>query len=517
MFMRKLRIGIIDLVSKDFSPSLYGKVMRPNLAGIMPQVLAVWLEEMGHDIDLICFTGYEDLFNDLAKDVDIVFVSAFTQAAQLAYSISGLFQKRGVITVLGGPHARCYPQDAVQYYDYVLGITDKEILNDLLSDLSQHRPIGQHLSAKQHPISLPGVKERWKFIEQTLSKAPLIKIVPMIASVGCPFTCSFCIDSDIDYQLLDMEVMKEDLQFILTKYKRPLVGWHDPNFGIRFNSIMEAIESSIPANSIDFVAETSLSVLTEEHVIRLQKNGFKGLLPGIESWYELGSKSRTGKSSGLEKVHQAADKVNMILKYIPYMQVNFVVGMDSDKGVEPFELTNKFLDLSPASFPAYSLMTAFGEAAPVNLEYQKANRVIPVPFHFLNNNNAMNLKPLNYSWPEFYDNLIMMSKHSFSKKAIFKRLMANRGSVPRWMNLLRAVSSEGWGRIKYHTMMKGLFETDNEIRDFFEGSSTKIPQFYIDKIKHDLGPFWEYLPDGAIEHDPNAYLNSLNEKSLMAV
>jgi hypothetical protein len=34
-----------------------------------------------------------------------------------------------------------------------------------------------------------------------------------------------------------------------------------------------------------------------------------------------------------------------------------------------------------------------------------------------------------------------------------------------------------------------------------------IPQFYVNKIKQDLGPLWEWLPEGAIYHDHNAYLN----------
>ena len=67
----------------------------------------------------------------------------------------------------------------------------------------------------------------------------------------------------------------------------------------------------------------------------------------------------------------------MILRYIPYVQTNFVMGLDCDAGPEPFDLTKKFIDLCPGAFPAYSLLSAFGRAAPLNLEYQKAGRVLP--------------------------------------------------------------------------------------------------------------------------------------------
>src|SRR5688572_32090515 len=49
---------------------------------------------------------------------------------------------------------------------------------------------------------------------------------------------------------------------------------------------------------------------------------------------------------------------------------------------------------------------------------------------------------------------------SFSWRAIRRRLAANQGAIPKWMNVVRAVSSEGFGRIKYHTRVRGLLESD---------------------------------------------------------
>jgi hypothetical protein len=513
---KKLRIGIIDLVNKGPSKVLYARIMNANLASIMPQVLGVWCEEEGHEVTFVCYTGFENLLEELPENVDIIFIGAFSQAAQLAYALSNLFRARGAITVLGGPHARCYPQDAQKYFDYVLGFTDKEVIHQVLQDCSQHRPIGMHLSAKTQPTLLPGVQERWKFIEPTLRKAPWIKIVPMLGSLGCPYTCSFCIDSTVPYQPLDFEVMKDDLRFLLTKFKRPRVGWQDPNFGIRFEDYMNAIEEAIPLNSIDFIAESSLSLLSETHVQRLQRNGFKAILPGIESWYDMGNKSRTGKNRGLEKVRQVSEHINMIMSYIPYLQANFVLGMDTDEGYEPFDLTKKFLDMSPGAFPAYSLLSAFGEAAPLNQEYQRGNRVLGFPFHFLNNNQAMNVKPKNYSWPEFYDHVIDLSRYSFSWPAIARRFRATQGTIPKWMNVVRAISSEGSGRIKYYTEVRRLLDEDRQFRDYFEQETTELPPFYLDRVKKELGPLWEWLPQGALYHNPNAYLESSGQEVLTA-
>lgn len=503
---KRLHITILDLTAKGPTRGLYARLMHANLASIMPQVVAVWCEQAGHDVRFICYTGFEDLEKELLNDTDVLFVGAFTEAAQMAYSISAMFRKKGAITILGGPHARCYPDDAVKHFDYVLGFTDQKLVQQILSAPTQHRPTGVQVAARNQPLELPGIRERWKFLGPTVAKAPTIKMVGMIGSLGCPYTCSFCIDANVPYQPLSYEVMKEDLRFLLTKFKRPMVGWHDPNFGIRFEETLGAIEEAIPANSIDFVAESSLSILTEPHLKRMAKNGFGGILPGIESWYTLGGKSKTGRVYGEEKVRQVAEHVNMILSYLPYVQTNFVLGLDDDAGSEPFELTKLFMELTPGAFPGFSLLTCFGQAAPINLDLMRTGRVLPFPFHFLNNNGAMNVKPKNYEWPEFYDNVVSLTRDAFSWRRIGRRFNSNVGAIPKWMNLVRAVSSEGFGRTQYYGQIRKKLDTDVSLRRYFEGETTVLPDFYHDIIKKELGSFYQHLPAGSIDHDPLAYL-----------
>ena len=174
--MRKLRIGIVDLVARGRSRTLYGRLMHANLASIMPQVLGAWCEADGHEVHFVVYTGFEDLAEELPKDLDVLFISAFSQSAQVAYAVSNLFRQRGAVTVLGGPHARCYPEDSQKYFDYVLGFTDREILRTVLDECTPHRPLGRRLAAKTQPQHLPTLQDRWKFIEQTLVKAPTIKL-----------------------------------------------------------------------------------------------------------------------------------------------------------------------------------------------------------------------------------------------------------------------------------------------------------------------------------------------------
>jgi hypothetical protein len=506
--MRKLRIGVIDLVSRGPTRAWFAWVMGANLASLMPQAVGAWCKEEGHDVTFVCYTGFEDLVREVPDDADLVFLGAYTEAAQTAYALSNLLRARGAVTALGGPHARCYPHDAVRYFDYVLGFTDRAVVRDVLQDCAQHRPVGMHVSAARQPAALPGVRDRWPFIEPTLKKAPLLKVVPMLGSLGCPYTCSFCIDAAVPYQPLEFGLLKEDLRFLLKKFRRPVVAWHDPNFGVRFDDYLGAIEEAVPPGRVAFIAESTLSLLSEPHLKRLRRNGFKAILPGVESWFDLGHKAKAGARRGMDKVRQVSEHVNLILRYIPYVQTNFVLGLDVDEGAEPFELTKRFLDLTPGAFPGYSLLTAFGQAAPLNLAYQRANRVLPFPFHFLNNNQAMNVRPKNYRWPDFYGHVIDLVGYSFSWRALCNRFRGTPGVAPRWMNLLRAVSTEGFGRLRYYREIRKRLDADEQFRPYFEQETAELPRFYVDLVRKDLGPLWEWLPEGALYHDPNAYLKS---------
>jgi hypothetical protein len=61
--------------------------------------------------------------------------------------------------------------------------------------------------------------------------------------------------------------------------------------------------------------------------------------------------------------------------------------------------------------------------------------------------------------------------------------------------------------LAYHRKMRRwLGEPD--FRDFFEGRTREVPAVLVEQIRRHLGWLWEWLPPGALQHDPNAYLHS---------
>src|SRR3954471_3461194 len=90
--MKKLRVGVIDIVSRGPTRAWFARVMSANLASIMPQVVGVWCRQEGHDVAFVCYTGFENLLKELPENVDLIFISSFTEAAQTAYALSNLFR-----------------------------------------------------------------------------------------------------------------------------------------------------------------------------------------------------------------------------------------------------------------------------------------------------------------------------------------------------------------------------------------------------------------------------------------
>ena len=166
--------------------------MHANLASIMPQVIAVWCEQEGHEVTMVCYTGREDLRSELPAGLDILFISSFTQAALLAYSLSNYFRQQGTVTVLGGPHARCYPDDAIQYFDYVLGFTNQPMIASVLDECAPHRPVGKYLAANQSsPCEAAGCERALEVHGGDFKKSSLYQDDPYDRQHGLSLYLSF--------------------------------------------------------------------------------------------------------------------------------------------------------------------------------------------------------------------------------------------------------------------------------------------------------------------------------------
>jgi len=111
--VKRLQVGIIELISdsvwQNWGTRYYGARFRRHYASIMPQVVAVWCKQLGHDVTYATYFGQQDPETLLPGQLDVLFVSTYTHASATAYALARLHGRRGALTVIGGPHARSFP------------------------------------------------------------------------------------------------------------------------------------------------------------------------------------------------------------------------------------------------------------------------------------------------------------------------------------------------------------------------------------------------------------------------
>ncbi len=490
-------VGIIDLLY-DRIPSrrcdLYGYYFRKQFMGIAPQAVAVWCRQLGHRVHYRTYWGQADPLALLPDDLDVLFVSSYTQSSALAYAIAAFFRRKGTLTVIGGPHARSFPTDCARFFDIVVKDCDRELVDDILRRRFDARSV---VSSRRPPSEFPSVEERMPEIAVSSfyqGKPGPASFIPILSSVGCPYSCNFCVDWNSTYVTVPADRLHADLDFVSRHYPKILVAYHDPNFAVRFDSTMNVI-SRIPGHRRNpYVMESSLSILKQERLPRLAETNCAYVVPGVESWTDYSNKSGTASHTGYGKLEKVVGQLDMISKYVPGIQVNFMFGTDRDQGDEPIALTKEFIRRMPEIWPSINIPTPYGGTPLYDQLYREGRIIRGMPFAFYYN-PYLAITINHYDPPSFYDRLIELNLARASGTALLRRLASRAPRAIRFVNAVRTFDT--WLELRELRRIRAMLRTNAQFRAFHEGRSQALPPFYEHLFERRLGRYAELMPRAA--------------------
>jgi len=381
-----MKVGILDLLSMPSTHWLqipYRALLNKQYAAIMPQAIAVWCRQMGHETYYATYYGQGDPLHALPDELDVVFVSSFTHVSPLAYALAKAYHEQGALTVIGGPHARSFPEDCQRFFDLVVKECDKELVADILAGSFDR---GSQISGGGSLADLPTVEERWPEIKRAAfwrGKPYFASTVPLLASTGCPYHCDFCIDWSSKYRPLPPHRLQADLAFLAEHHPRMRITFHDPNLAVGWDPVLEELERIPPERRSPTVVESSLASLKgESRLKRIRDTRCQFICVGIESWSGYSEKAGAGHVQGLAKVPLVVDRLREVAGYVPYLQGSFVFGLDSDQGEEPVEATKEFISSAPFVWPVINIPQPFGQTPLYNDLLRDERLLTTMPFYF---------------------------------------------------------------------------------------------------------------------------------------
>jgi hypothetical protein len=264
-----------------------------------------------------------------------------------------------------------------------------------------------------------------------------------------------------------------------------MVAFHDPNFAVKFDPVLDAIESVPPPRRSPYIMEISLAILRGDRAQRLGATRCASVAPGVESWTDYTPKSGVGRTAGSEKVARVIEQFRALQEHVPYLQANFMLGLDSDQGEEPVALTKEFMTRAPFVWPVVNIPHPFG-GTPLQARYLHEGRILPIPFSFYYSpylvTTLRHYDPLTY-----YRLLIDLFAHFTSPAMLRQRLATARTPFVRLVHRVRTyVKRERLGAFR---RLLAALDEDAQLRAFHAGQSRALPEFYHREYERMLGPY----------------------------
>jgi len=193
--------------------------------------IASYLEKNNINVIIIDQLAGQNVKKELNEyDPDIVGITATTPLVSDAYKIADMCREKGILTVMGGPHASVLPEEALQHVDIVVkgegeramldivrnGIKSGVITRPYIKNLDEIPPPARHLMQMDFYLC---TKDRLQ--DTYLYFVPRhTKTAAILSSRGCPYACTFCHNTwrGIPYRFNSAERVISEIKQLIDQY-----------------------------------------------------------------------------------------------------------------------------------------------------------------------------------------------------------------------------------------------------------------------------------------------------------
>jgi len=288
----------------------------------------------------------------------------------------------GIRTVMGGMHPSIFPAEVLseEAVDFVIRDEGEYSLSALCKALSEGKDNFEHipgLSSKTGRKLIHNKKvdnvclddlpfPAYDLLPMSLYSSPsytkfAAPVYQMIASRGCPFSCSFCINAELNvaakYRKRNVSSVVSEMEILADKFKAKQIQFWDPIFPLGQKHALEFCQEVIDRGlnkKVVWNSTTRPEFITEEVTEAMVKAGCRGIGFGIESGVpELLKK--VNKRIDLKKAQEAC---RIAKKHGLVVMSGFILGFPG----ETEQMTQQTIDFAKGldlHYAQFSLMVPY--------------------------------------------------------------------------------------------------------------------------------------------------------------
>lgn len=196
---------------------------------------------------------------------------------------------------------------------------------------------------------------RHDLFQLKFNRSPLARRAPfalVVTSLGCPYTCHFCVAGSISYQYRNIDNVIEELKFLQSLGVREIM-FNDPTFTVSQNRVLELCWK-MKDNGLDFtwVCNAHAATITKELIAGMKGAGCHSVMIGVES----------GQNETLRKYSKSAtrEKIKDSFKICRQHKVKtlayFIIGLPGETRESVLE-TIRFAKELDCDFASFTVLT----------------------------------------------------------------------------------------------------------------------------------------------------------------